>query len=81
MYCVGYISAEQQQYWCAGVSVGSLGGPGAEEFLVRFEGPGESPSGGIESEGDSLHVLIGHVECIAKIHEEGVALPLETVLI
>ena len=56
-----------------------LGYTGAEKFLVRFEGSGVPPCEWIESEGDGLRVLVGRVECIVKIHEEGVALPTEAV--
>ena len=54
-----------------------LGIAGTEEFLVRFEGSSESPSRWVKSEGDGLRVLVGRVECIAKIHEEGVTSPTE----
>ena len=56
-----------------------LGCAGAEKFLVRFEGSGAPSCRGIESEGDGLRVLIGRVECVAEIHEEGIALPTEAV--
>ena len=56
-----------------------LGCAGAGKFLVRFEGSGAPPCWGIESEGNGLCVLIGRVECVAKIHEEGMASPTEAV--
>lgn len=59
--------------------MGRLGCPGAEKFLVRFEGSGVLPCWGIESEGNGLRVLVGRVECVAEIHEEGIASPTEAV--
>ena len=56
-----------------------LGCAGAEKFLVQFEGSGVLPCWGIESEGDGLRVLVGRVECVAEIHEEGIASPTEAV--
>ncbi len=56
-----------------------LGCAGAQEFLVWFEGSGVPPFWWIEAEGDGLRVLIGHVECVAEVHEEGVATPTEAV--
>ncbi len=57
-----------------------LGCAGTQEFLVRFEGLGIPPCGWIEPEGDGLRVLVGRVECVTEIHEEGVATPTEAVL-
>ena len=56
-----------------------LGCTGAQEFLVRFEGSGVPPCGGIEPEGNGLRVLVGCVECVAEIHEESVALPAKAI--
>jgi hypothetical protein len=57
-----------------------LGGAGAEEYLMQFEGSGYAPVGWVESKCDGFRVLVCHVECVAQVHEEGVAVPPKAVL-
>ena len=45
-----------------------------------FEGCGKTPCGRVDAEGDGLRVLVCCVECVAQVHQKGVAAPTEVVL-
>ncbi len=47
---------------------------------MRFKRPGNAAIWWVEAESDSFGVLVGHVEGVAQVHEEGVTAPAQVIL-